>query len=449
LVGLSSIDLARVAARTYAAHGFEIVAPEPDVEWWSTPMLSFAVRHLGCSAGLMVSASHNAPDDNGLKVYDSHGAQLVHPQDQSLLQTISRERVVPSASLRWAHPPLREAWVDAVCAGWPQSGMRVLVTPLHGTVDLVSPLARLGCDVVPHGPQASPDGRFPTVPGHQANPERPEVFAHALAHAEGFELVLASDPDGDRIGCAVFHDGSWQVLDGQDVALLVVDAALSRPYPATPLVMTTEVTTQLIQRLAAARGARVVADLPVGFKHIGAGLHQLEATGHWRGITSGDVCFAAGVEESGGALCTADVRDKDAASGAVALVCAAWSSKARGLTLVDRLWELRRTLGHVHNHTVRLSGATCPPPGLFAAGHRLDGRPVLACDQGDGLTRIQVGSLAADEGARVLIRASGTEALVKVYAEVWGRPGLSLAADTTVRASVKALAEATAWRLGG
>ncbi|MEQ1508558.1 MAG: phospho-sugar mutase, partial [Myxococcota bacterium] len=192
---LSSRDLAELAARVYAANGVTVhLLARGAAGWVSTPELSFTIRELGADGGINVSASHNPPDDNGVKVYDAAGGQLAPPDDEALLDVVATvtdatvigwDEAVASGSLRWLDPDVHLRYVHTAASAAP-AGSRaigVLYTPLHGTgvVHEALAAARFACTL--HAPQASPDGAFPTVPGHTANPELPEVMAHAIAAA--------------------------------------------------------------------------------------------------------------------------------------------------------------------------------------------------------------------------------------------------------------------------
>ena len=470
LRGLSSRDLAHAAAAVYAAAGLVvwIQAPE-DGRFFATPELSFAIRHLGAVGGLMVSASHNPPDDNGLKVYDARGAQIVPPDDDALAAAVAQadapaadwEAAVASGRLRWFEAQVREAWLAAACAAVRAlpGPVRVVFTGLHGcgAETAGAALVRAGVEVFPVADQCVPDGTFPTLSSGIANPEDPTVLERALALADALDadLVLATDPDGDRIGAAV---PGARALTGNEIAALVVDHALRHHEGPPPVVVCTEVTTSLVSRVATARGARVVDHLLVGFKYIAAVLADLEDAGRHGDLVASLDAFAAGVEESHGVLVSAAVRDKDAAQGALALASAAAEARAAGHTLLDVLADLQQRLGPVGNalRTVRLAGlrGRAPLSRALAALHAappadLAGRAVLGAEdrrdptgplgplRGASDARAREVVVLWVDGGRVVVRASGTEPKAKVYAEVEGTD-----------AEAAALAEAVVARLG-
>jgi len=478
VMGWTSRRFAELAATVYAANGVVAHLLPPDVGYYmSTPELSFAIRALGAVAGLNVSASHNPPDDNGVKVYDARGGQLVPPDDESLLEEVARWRearttpladAIRDGGVRWLPASVHDDYIDAVAAlaGDGPRDIELGYTPLHGTGCVHQILRRAGFSCALHGPQATPDGAFPTVPDGVANPERPEAMAHALEAMEA-AVVFGTDPDADRIGCEVRHGGRWVHLDGNELGALAVYQAVRRaPAGRQPLVIKTEVTSTFVQRVAEGAGARVVGDLLVGFKYIAQVLATLEDEGHYRDVAADDVRFVAGVEESHGLLLTDAMRDKDAAGGALALAELAAEEAAGGRTLVDVLDELRDRHGAIRNRqvSVRFEGATgaarmnelleglrTSPPGELGGREVVgfddhqdpDGRfgPLLS-DSDRAARNVLVARLEphdGDEGARVVFRPSGTEPKLKVYVEVVGPRGASRAAEEGVDAAIDAL----------
>ena len=450
LQGWTSEDLARVAGEVYSAEGLSVWWPETDGAGWPTPLLSYAVRALGADAGMVISASHNPPDDNGVKVYDHRGGQVVPPDDESLLEAISGVQSARRVGVvgRPIPPTIMEDWSRAVAGTGGRAPVHVLVTPLHGTGRLEHPLRRAGATVRILADQARPDGAFPTVPGGVANPERPEVLDLAIKAAREEEvLVFGTDPDADRLGVAVRTDAGWKVLDGQAIAALVVDGSVP-DSEAGELVVRTLVTSSLVDDVARSRGASVQSDLLVGFKFIADGIRALEEEGSWKGHR--DVHFCVGVEESHGVLTTDAIRDKDAACGAVAIARAAAAAHRHGQTLVSRLTSLEHQFGAaVHRCArIRLDG----PCGAARCQRLMDeiraNRPQhwmglevqswedLADPEGPrGAHRSQTdraarnllcATLVARQPLRqgqVVLRPSGTEPVRKAYLEFRGYPG--------------------------
>lgn len=448
LRGTTSQDFARYAARVYAANGVRVwIAPAP----LSTPELSFGIRFLGAQGGLNVSASHNPPDDNGAKIYNHLGGQEIPPHDEALVDIVARVDSVNalgwdegrSAGLIQDIPDhLHAAYVAAniACSQHPRArSAHVVFTPLHGTAEatVAAVLSEAGFRVDIEPTQRPQDGAFTNVPFRTPNPEVPQSMdrAVALARSLGADLVMACDPDADRLGVVVAHDGGWRFLNGNEMGALVVHA-LARPGG---VVMKTEVTSGLVERVARAGGAEVVGNLLVGFKYIGEGIRCLEQTGRFQ-HAEGD--FLVGVEESHGVLVTSAMRDKDAAGGALVLAELASLEKSRGRTLVDTLEQCWAEVGYVSNRLVStvMRGAvgrariesiqdsfrTRPPSRIgdrevtaFHDRRDPDGPfGAIVSNTDDASRNVLVFELGPD--ARLILRPSGTEPKNKIYAEVAG-----------------------------
>jgi phosphoglucomutase/phosphomannomutase len=488
LLGLSSRDLSEHAARVYAANDVTAwLLPRSSTAWTSTPELSFAIRELGTQGGLNLSASHNPPDDNGVKVFDSTGAQLVPPEDQALLDEVGRvsevrladwDTAVATRRIRELPESTHVDYINtlAALAGDGPRDVAVMYTPLHGTGCVHEILRAAGFSCMLYSPQAAADPLFSTVPGQVANPERAVALEAAIAAADDADIVLGTDPDADRIGCAVRHGAGWTHLSGNGIAALITDELLQQSWPRKPLIIRTEVTTSLVTRIAESHGAVVVDDLLVGFKYIGALLAELDAGAIVHGHSITDLVFVAGVEESNGVLVTGEIRDKDSGGGALVLAMAAARAKAAGHTLVDRLSTLEHQHGTIRNAQVRqayagatglakraavLDGLRAAPPTTFAGrqvvsftDHRdPSGRFGPTKSASDAASRnVLVLQLAAgpfDDGARVALRPSGTEPKLKVYLEVRGKPGLDATGRSAVDAVVQALGDAARAELAG
>ncbi len=451
LYDLTSRDFARLAARVYAANGVKAwVTPST----MSTPELSYAIRHLGAQGGLNVSASHNPPDDNGAKIYNNLGGQEIPPHDEHLVEVVSRvesvrtlswEEGLASGLIELVPESVHSAYVgvNLACARNPAArSAQVVFTPLHGTAErtVVPVLREAGFRVDLEPSQSTPDGAFPNVPFGIPNPEVPQSMDRAveLAQRLGADLVMACDPDADRLGVVVRHRGQWRFLNGNEMAALVV-YALARPGG---VVVKTEVTSSLIGRIARHAGAEVVGNLLVGFKYIGDAIRSLEETGSFQGV-SGD--FVVGVEESHGVLVTTAMRDKDAAGGALVLAELASLEKERGRTLVDVLEDRWAQVGYVSNRllsTVMLGAAGRARIEAIQQSFREDppthigGRKVSAfhdrsdpqgvfgpiVSETDRASRnVLVFEFDWRDGgpvARLILRPSGTEPKNKIYAEL-------------------------------
>ncbi|MGN6605412.1 MAG: phospho-sugar mutase [Jatrophihabitans sp.] len=405
-----SLDFARDSAAIFAAAGFDArLLPRT----LPTPVLAFCVRHLGAAAGVMVTASHNPPQDNGYKVYAADGAQIVPPTDAEIEAAI---RAVPSVRGIALAPDgvtvlgeeVVTAYVDAIVglvAPGPRD-LRIVHTAMHGvgTEIVRAVLARAGfADVRSVPQQADPDPEFPTV--SFPNPEEPGALdlALALAADTGADLVIANDPDADRCAAAVpLPDGTWRPLRGDEVGVLLADALLRKGVRGT--YATTIVSSSMLGALARAHGVGYAETL-TGFK--------------WISRAADDLVY--GYEEAlGYAVAPGLVRDKDGVSAALLLAELAASLKAAGSSLPQRLDELATEHGrHVTDQvsvrvTVLDEIATLMQRLRAAPPATLLGAP---CTVEDLLPRTDGVRWTAD-GARVVIRPSGTEPKLKAYLEV-------------------------------
>jgi phosphoglucomutase len=444
-----SRTFAHVVARQLATNDVEVLlvdAARP------TPQLSFTVRARGCGAGIVISASHNPPGDNGIKIYGPDGAQVLGARDTALMTAIERAMAAPlpaideGKSSRIVALPLPEtdaayhAFVRAQGVA-PAERLRggepfaVVFTPLHGVGHTAVVPALEGTGVVLHlvEQQCDPDGgRFSTV--KSANPESPASMdmARALADERGASLVIATDPDADRLGALCRNrDGTLEFLDGNRMAVAMFDHVLRHAQrPANGFVLTTIVTTRLVPIMARAAGIEVVDDLLVGFKHhAGMMAEHPEKT----------VIF--GCEESHGFMRGDEVHDKDGAVAARLLVEAAALAHAEGLTLFDVLERVWREHGYHRERTENLYAYGAAGREAIAElmrrlraepPTRLGGLSVTSVD--DRLVPRRTGSPTRDlpgnvlvyelEGAvegerarcRLTVRPSGTEPKAKVYA---------------------------------
>ncbi len=482
VLGLSSRDLAELAARVYAANGITVyIQRRGDDRFVSTPELSFAIRFLGAHAGLNVSASHNPPDDNGGKFYNHLGGQEIPPNDELMVNRVEQveevrclswQKAKDSGFLQPFGEKIHQAYIWHVQSrALVQSrSAKVVYTPLHGTGlgSVYEVLRNLKFDVHLVDAQAAPDGDFPTVPFRAPNPEVPRSMDLAVELAKDLDadLVMATDPDADRIGAVVRHKGSWRFLNGNELGALVVHHALSqKKWAKPPVVIQTEVTSGFIAKMALGMNAQVADHLLVGFKYVGDALRQLEENQRYGQIRAQLDDFAVAVEESHGVLITPQIRDKDAAGGALYLAEAASLAKDEGRTLVDVLESLWTEHGYVANHLVStvMRGAVgrmriqaiqesfrrSPPKTIgglvVTAFHdRREAKgpfgPILS--ETDRASRdVLVFELGTE--ARVILRPSGTEPKNKAYVEFRGKKGADLAFERVrVDTAAQRLAEA-------
>jgi phosphomannomutase len=411
-----------------------------------TPLLAFAVRHLHAAAGIMITASHNPPADNGYKLYTADGAQIIPPADAEIETTIrglgplSRIPVAPPDSpLITRHgDEVAAAYLTALTTVSPAAGvspaatgLRFVYTPLHGVAAglALRAFALAGYPapyVVPA--QAEPDPDFPTVAF--PNPEEPGALDLALdaARETSADLVVASDPDGDRLALAVpdpATPGGWRTLTGDQTGALLgsylLDRTADQPDPGARLVVSTVVSGTLLARIAEAAGAQYVRTL-TGFKWIVRG-----GAGH------PGTRYLFGYEEALGYAVGDVVRDKDGIGAALAALGLAAAARATGGSLLSAYDALETAHGV---HLTRQVTLPTAEPGPVMAGLRarppaaLGGQPVLAsADLSAGSAGLPPADLLRYEldGARVVIRPSGTEPKIKAYLEVTEPPGRPLA----------------------
>ncbi len=415
-----SADFAADSAAVLAGAGLDarlLPAPLP------TPVLAHAVRLLGAAAGVMVTASHNPPQDNGYKVYAADGAQIVPPADADI--EAAAAAVGPLSTIPMSHEyavlgqDVLESYVDAVAAVpvTEHRRIRTVHTALHGVGSAVlhDAFARAGFEPpVPVAEQAEPDPDFPTVPF--PNPEEPGALDLALALAErtGADLLLASDPDADRCAVAIPDDTGWRTLSGDELGILLADHLIRAGRTGT--YATTIVSSSLLGALCAARGVPFGETL-TGFKWI----VRAAELAHRRDDqeTAGDLAF--GYEEALGYCVLPDVvRDKDGISAALLAADLAAALKAEGRTLQDRLDELAAEFGVHATAQVSVRVADLSRIADTMAALRADppatllDRPATAEDLRPDADVLR---LRAD-GVRVVVRPSGTEPKLKAYLEV-------------------------------
>lgn len=346
---LSSPELSTYAARVCAANGFTTYLFD---SFRSTPELSFAVRHLSAAAGIVISASHNPPLDNGFKAYWSDGGQLVAPHDKGMLGTAARltdihvvdfDEAINEGMIRIIGQEIDDAYIGAVAkqAEGTDRNVRIVYSPLHGAgqTNTLPALQAAGFSSISLvDDQMAPDGRFPTIENGKPNPEEKLANERAVAQllSEGADIAITNDPDADRVGVMVRVGDEVEYLSGNQAGVLAADYSLLKLQEKKKLtskhyIAKTIVTTDMLAALADHYGVHLYTNMLVGFKYIGELLHKKETT---------DEVFILGAEESYGLLKGDYARDKDGATGALPLAEYAAELKTKGLTLYDRLLEL-------------------------------------------------------------------------------------------------------------
>ena len=425
-----------------------------------TPVLAFAVRHLDAAAGVMVTASHNPPDDNGYKVYlggDDQGSQIVAPADAEIAAHIERVAAsivvpdIPRADYEIADEAVVAAYVAATATVAPApagaAGMNWVYTAMHGvgyeTLSAILELAGYPLPVVVEE-QIEPDGRFPTVAF--PNPEEPGAMdlSFATARAAGAEFILANDPDADRLAVAIpdpTADGGWRRLTGNETGLLLGWRAAQR---ATSSGATSD-GASLACSLVSSPGLEAVA------AHYGLDFHATLTGFKWISRAPGIVF---GFEEALGYLVNPDtVRDKDGISAAVAMLGMIAEAREEGRTLADVLAQFAETFGFFQSGQVSLRVEDTAIIGRIMAALRADPPTsigAVAVERIDDLLAGVEGYPPGDvlrlwlaDGSRVIVRPSGTEPKLKAYLDVRGDSADDAAArlaalDEGVRALIAA-----------
>ncbi|MDA8321646.1 MAG: phospho-sugar mutase [Actinomycetota bacterium] len=429
-----SDEFALEAARVLAGAGIAVHLLPPRQP---TPLLAFAVRHLRAAAGVMITASHNPPADNGYKLYLADGAQIVPPADleiEAAIRALGPLAEIPVAAeddplIARHDDQIARAYLDTICAGAqaPRGAawLRIIYTPLHGVAGELALRAFEQAGFPPPDvveAQAEPDPDFRTVAF--PNPEEPGTLDLAIAQARrsGADLVIANDPDGDRLAVAVPDDsatGGWRMLTGDQVGALLgayvlgqAGAGPGAAEPRRPLVATTIVSSTMLARIATEAGA-AYAETLTGFKWIARA-----------GDLRPECRFVYGYEEALGYAVGTAVRDKDGISAALAVLGLAALARSGGESLLEAYDALEAA------HGVHLTGQITVPTTVpvdvmsrlrVTAPTELAGQPVLSMSD---LTGGTADLPSADvlrytlPGARVVIRPSGTEPKIKAYLEV-------------------------------
>jgi phosphoglucomutase len=427
-----------------------------------TPELSFAVRKLGATAGIVITASHNPPEYNGYKVYWDDGAQVVAPHDKLIIQEvravtgavpeITKENAIKDKLLIMIDEEIDSAFINMVkkCSLRPElvkskgRDFKVVFTPLNGAgaMPVARALSEMGIEVTFVPEQKEPDGNFPTV--KYPNPEEAETMKMALdlGTRENASLVMGTDPDADRLGIAAPDNGVFKLITGNQLGALLADYILSSrrqmgTLPRKPAFVKTVVTTEL-QRLIAEEYGALCFDTLTGFKFIGAKIREFET------MVDGPV-YILGGEESYGYLVNTDVRDKDAVSAATMTTEMALYHANEGRTLFDQLRLLWKKHGYFEETLISktfkgeaglrkmnelMENMRKNPPEVFA------GQPLqMIKDYKTGSTYIvkdksyhkdidlpssNVLQFILSDGSIVTARPSGTEPKIKFYASCRG-----------------------------
>ncbi|GAK52675.1 phosphomannomutase [Candidatus Moduliflexus flocculans] len=455
---LTSPAFANVAASVLTGNGVKTYIFS---SFRSTPELSFAVRELKTMAGIVISASHNPPSDNGFKVYWEDGGQIVAPHDVAIIQEVNAVTMLKTMDLGEAEKQgllkkidreIDEPYVQAVVkmSLTHNRNVKIIYSPLHGTgqTSILPVLQAAGfTQLYLVEEQMSADGNFPNVAANFPNPELPAASERAMAVAREIDadLGLTSDPDADRLGVFCKHanaDGKadWVLLNGNQVGALLTDFILSKlqelgRLPQQGVVVKTLVTTDLVSRIAKSFGMATVSNLLVGFKYIAEVIRNLPSNQE----------FIFGAEESLGYLRGTFVRDKDAAIAAITVAEMAAELKAEGESLIDHLHKLYRKHGYfaelLKNMYVPGAEGTARVKKMMKVLREQpplklgDKRVIEVVDRQVGVAiapetgkvirqvegikgNVLIFVLSDDQHTRVTIRPSGTEPKIKYYGAI-------------------------------
>jgi phosphoglucomutase/phosphomannomutase len=466
LIGVSSRSLGRLACEIYAGNGITAYFAKPlqEMAVLTTPELSFLIKQLDAIGGINLSASHNPPDDNGVKVYDEYGSQPVAPNDQLLVEAMNEaqaikempfQKALEAGLIREIPDSLHEDYIQAYVTLFgdtfkPLPDVKICYTPLCGCglTTAGETMTRVGFPLeVP--PRQDIDGTFAEIPFKAPNPEVPEATAPAKAFADskGIHIVLSSDPDADRIGMEIkLKDGTWYHFDGNQIgAILCYYLMLDPKGPQRKgLVIETLVTTKMLGEIVKrSPGSKIIDELLVGFKYVADVLKSLELTGRYvrhNGevieFQPSDLVLAA--EESHGIIVLPSIRDKDATPGCLYLAALYQRLHQEGRTMLDYYLHMLDEVGAcdaitrsivmygadgtTQKDAIMLSLRTSPPK-------ELDGQPVhpAIVDYWDekvfGKFKSETDKLPRNvfqfrtDTCVITVRPSGTEPKIKLYCQ--------------------------------
>lgn len=455
---IKSDTFAKAAAEIFAANGIKAYIYK---ELMPTPMLSYAVRKLSCDAGIVITASHNPSKYNGYKAYGPDGCQLgLEAADYVLsimnsvdifdgVKTMDFDEALKEGKIEYIDESVIEDYLNEVLArrvhrNLDVSNLSVIYTPLHGSGNkpvrsILSKIGLKNVTVVPE--QELPNGNFPTAP--YPNPEIRQAFECALKLAENTnpDLLLATDPDCDRVGIAVNHGGEYILLTGNDVGVLLLDYILSGrlaegTLPKDPVAVKTIVTTELTRKIAEHYGCKLI-DVLTGFKFIGEQIAILEEKG-------GTERYVLGFEESYGYLAGGYVRDKDAVIASMLICEMAAFYKTEGKDLTEVLDAIYKKHGYFKcsqkNFACEGQSGMEKINGIMQSlrdnsPKEIAGKKVVIIrDYGNSLTtnkaegttekldlpKSNVIEFSLEGGSHIFVRPSGTEPKIKLYIEAVG-----------------------------
>lgn len=434
-----SREFAIEAAKTFVGNGIKVFITE---SFCPTPLVSFACRYLKCHAAIMITASHNPPQYNGYKVYWADGGQIVPPHDARIIEEVKQVKEVTlgelnSKDIHWIQEEIDTAYLKELKALqiYPElqpHSLKIIYTSLHGTGIRLMPKALNSWgyeNVALVGPQVFPDGLFPNAPSVNPEEEKALQMGTELLLKEKADLLIATDPDADRIGIVIRHAGKAFRFTGNQVACLCLYHICSslkekNKMPLHPVFIKTIVTTELFKKIALGFDCRCI-DVLTGFKYIAEKIDSWEKNQE-------PFQFVFGAEESYGYLFGSFVRDKDAISTGCLIAEMASMARKKGQTLQDLLYWIYRKYGIYRESLTNIhfsegqegikkmkaltEGLRHSPP-----SHIAKQKVILCEDYLSGKLPFPPSDVLRfwlQDGTKLVIRPSGTEPKIKIYAEV-------------------------------
>lgn len=444
---IKSTLFAHIASEVFAANGIKVHIYK---KLMPTPCLSYAVRELHCSAGIMVTASHNPSKYNGYKVYGSDGCQITTQAAADILSEINALDVFDDPKHGNYDAFIKEGMINIISDDLYtkfinrvkqetllvdeklDKSVKIIYSPLHGTG--LKPVTRILKEsgfnnIIVVKEQEEPDGNFTTCP--YPNPEIREAMQVGIRYAEenNADLLIATDPDADRVGIAVKDGNEYRLLTGNQVGVLLFDYICSlrikhNKMPKNPIAIKTIVTTDMVKKVAEKYGVQIIEVL-TGFKFIGEQIGLLEAKGE-------EERYIFGFEESYGYLSGEYVRDKDAVDGAFLIAEMFAYYKHQGISLVSKLSELYKEYGYFSNYldSFEFEGSSgfnkmmsimekvrnqITSIGKYKIVNKIDYEKGV-----NGLPKSNVLKLFLDNGTSIVVRPSGTEPKLKIYTSICG-----------------------------
>lgn len=447
VLNLSGYQLSKSIAEVYAGNGLKVYMFD-GVR--TTPELSFAVRYLKTISGIVISASHNPPDHNGIKIYDEFGGQLIPPYDELLVNEVTQNvNSIKVIDYKVAQDDLIKIVPKIVDDNYIKSAStlslstnrsaRIAFTSLHGCgyTSVYPVLKKIGFNVLLDKHTSYPSGKFENIMFNIPNPEVVESYSNSLNFCNEItaDILLSADPDADRLGIMVKYKNKWHFLNGNQIGVILTHYVLSKKHiTKDSIVLKTAVTTSLISEICYKYNVQVIDNLLVGFKYIGEYMNKLEQSNR---IDD----FLFGCEESHGYLSGNYVRDKDACVPAIWLSELAGELSLRNQTLIHYLDNIYNEFGYFYNYLteIRIPGAEGKnlideiqnyfrTQDLRYVGKRKVSKIIDYWNFGEfssesdkiskNMIEIYLESLSDISVIKITLRPSGTEPKIKIYIEV-------------------------------